>query len=544
MLKLRATSALLTLLSLGCSASATGSVTCTFSSIAANSTLAKSCDIFCKPAKWTDVAVFYIGNYFAHVATVRSVPGQGALEGIFIIACCLLFPVSGLVPGAEAIFSLAIFANTPLQMAARAGALRMVVEGHDDEVTETRKAPDPERQETGDIDVDNSAEGVTPDQKNDSKEQGNYDLTGQSSRNSNACPDSDSQPVRDVCPGNPGNPPNTQSVELEIEIAKKDCKDNSPSDAELPQKVALVEEDSKVNYEAKKKNRGRLRPKQRYPYNFFPRTIHGRVSLPAGWMLVQVPPHAIFEDDELGKPSSLFRSSKPNVSTLSCDYSFIKAVIAAAQSLYAVSTLYNTSAYQIKQFGYAAFGFTVLPFAFMSVINLFANLICPEYSAVYIVENDAFRRLREQIVTEHKELTYFVDGTVGKLASIGERDSSARRDETYTNSVFFYAMLSIALYAIVIALMGGLTKFHKQDSTLAQRVWIMIWLLEGTSIGVSVGVISLARSTLLRHHDSSSKRLAFYAGELFLVLFFGAIAIGGYVIVGQMILQAGICESV
>lgn len=85
-------------------------------------------NVICRPAKWTDVVVFYLGNYIAHAATTLSLPGQSPLGLVFVILAALFFPISGVFRGFRAISTMAIFAETELQTAARAGALCMVVE--------------------------------------------------------------------------------------------------------------------------------------------------------------------------------------------------------------------------------------------------------------------------------------------------------------------------------------------------------------------------------------------------------------------------------
>ena len=87
-----------------------------------------NCNLLCRPAIWTDILVFFIGNYVAHAATVISRPGQSILASVLNVATALLFPGGGIRSGVEAIWSLAKFAPTDLQAAARAGALCAVVE--------------------------------------------------------------------------------------------------------------------------------------------------------------------------------------------------------------------------------------------------------------------------------------------------------------------------------------------------------------------------------------------------------------------------------
>ena len=67
---------------------------------------------------------------------------------------------------------------------------------------------------------------------------------------------------------------------------------------------------------------------------------------------------------------------------ISASFSTIKAVVAILQTLYASFTLYHTRGDQLAQFGYAAFGLTVTPFLVMSIINLAANLVTPEYAII------------------------------------------------------------------------------------------------------------------------------------------------------------------
>jgi len=80
-------------------------------------------NLLCLPTGWTDVAVFFLGNYFAHAVTVINTPGASFLDTIFAGVTALFMPVSGVNRGLNALFSLAKFAPTDVQQAARAGAL-------------------------------------------------------------------------------------------------------------------------------------------------------------------------------------------------------------------------------------------------------------------------------------------------------------------------------------------------------------------------------------------------------------------------------------
>ena len=85
------------------------------------------CKLLCRNARWTDIIVFYLGNYLAHAGTISSLPGQSRLNTVVTIFSALLLPGAGVAKGTRAILSRAILAPTPLQQAARAGALCVAV---------------------------------------------------------------------------------------------------------------------------------------------------------------------------------------------------------------------------------------------------------------------------------------------------------------------------------------------------------------------------------------------------------------------------------
>jgi hypothetical protein len=88
-------------------------------------------NMLCTPTTWEDIVIFFLGNYVAHAATIKTVPGEGTVSIIFVTISALLIPASGVVRGALAIFSRAKLAKSDLQAAARASALCMVVRSAD-----------------------------------------------------------------------------------------------------------------------------------------------------------------------------------------------------------------------------------------------------------------------------------------------------------------------------------------------------------------------------------------------------------------------------
>jgi hypothetical protein len=84
--------------------------------------------IFCViPSPWFGVAVFYLGNYASHAATVITYPGEAPFNVILTIIFALFFPTSGIIRGLGAICRHANGEKTDLRVAARAGALCHVV---------------------------------------------------------------------------------------------------------------------------------------------------------------------------------------------------------------------------------------------------------------------------------------------------------------------------------------------------------------------------------------------------------------------------------
>lgn len=83
--------------------------------------------LFCTPSKWTHIAKFFLANVVAHAATVKSVPGELTLPYLWSLVSAVVFPALGIVRGLSAIHQRAALAETPLETAARARALCMVV---------------------------------------------------------------------------------------------------------------------------------------------------------------------------------------------------------------------------------------------------------------------------------------------------------------------------------------------------------------------------------------------------------------------------------
>jgi hypothetical protein len=92
---------------------------------AGNSTI--DSNLLCKAPEWTDVATFFFGNYIVHATTTVVFPGENRLTSMVVRIVAIFFPTIGLRRAVAAILYASVFGRNPLETAARAGALCMVI---------------------------------------------------------------------------------------------------------------------------------------------------------------------------------------------------------------------------------------------------------------------------------------------------------------------------------------------------------------------------------------------------------------------------------
>lgn len=106
-----------------------------------------------------------------------------------------------------------------------------------------------------------------------------------------------------------------------------------------------------------------------------------------------------------------------------CSHNILKILIAVLQLLFAITTLYRTQGDQLKLYGYAAFGLTVAPYAWMSFINLLGNMMCPQYDAMFMVKSAGYTDLMTRLEngTDRERKKFKVTGFVGHLTDDGNQ---------------------------------------------------------------------------------------------------------------------------
>ena len=298
-------------------------------------------------------------------------------------------------------------------------------------------------------------------------------------------------------------------------------------------------------------------------------------------------------------PSGHALESAVSTPKLSSSFNVVKGVAALAQLLYTSITLYHTNGGQLKQFGFAAPGLTVLPYAVMSGLNLIANLVTPHYPTMYLVRSkvmeEAERRkgsrfnyvvgeLVEESGTDEDgwpeiagsfkddDKVLYVTPSAEKDKKIKISDSSsdessqniyvpacprfrrtddtrymARRSRLRSNA--YELLLFTFIVAVEIGIILTLSNFSGQQSTFAQRAWIVTWLLSGFVFDVLAylrGFRAYYGATDKRESGKLSPWATWVCRTIYNTAFLCMIclcapAIGGFVVVSQMLKSYGIC---
>ncbi|KAI9774086.1 MAG: hypothetical protein M1840_005179 [Geoglossum simile] len=125
--------------------------------------------------------------------------------------------------------------------------------------------------------------------------------------------------------------------------------------------------------------------------------IQGIYFLPRGYSLAYVP-----HDVEVRPRFYSLRQLHP---TISSSINIPRILFSLLQTIAGGMSLYHTKGAQIKKWGYAAYGLTVIPYMFISVINLLGSLVSSEYGTVVLVHS----RVMEEMVQRGG----VVEGVVG-----------------------------------------------------------------------------------------------------------------------------------
>ncbi|KAM5520281.1 hypothetical protein FOXYSP1_18705 [Fusarium oxysporum f. sp. phaseoli] len=223
-----------------------------------------------------------------------------------------------------------------------------------------------------------------------------------------------------------------------------------------------------------------------------------------------------------------------NPITICSDWSVIKILVAIAQLLFAIATLYRTKGDQIDQFRYAAFGLTVIQYTLMSVLNILGNLICPQYPTMYLVQT-------RTILAAQNDGGAF-EGIVGTLdEDVNDAHRDTKRPSDYLADIvrgLWWVPLYWLPLAITLIIIWALSRFRPGNSTLEERILTMAWLAMGSWAGAG----AYAQPSRAQYNTKN-----IYNGipiSIGVSLVAAAPVIAGFRVVAREILGYGICTRV
>jgi hypothetical protein len=145
--------------------------------------------------------------------------------------------------------------------------------------------------------------------------------------------------------------------------------------------------------------------------------VHGFYRLPDTYSLARLPPGTELKSLEAS-------NAKKGDIVLSNSYGFVKGFTGLVQIISSLYALFSVYGDQTRVYGFAAFGFTVLPYTVMSILNVIANYVEASYDCLFLVRSDVMKEAEKreggEFVGEVAELVLATDPeqvqNVGSLA--------------------------------------------------------------------------------------------------------------------------------
>ncbi|KAL2843051.1 hypothetical protein BJX68DRAFT_270376 [Aspergillus pseudodeflectus] len=457
-------------------------------SVPAGSTSHGDPQLLCTPPRWYEYIFFFFTNYLAHATTVIAVPGQTTTETVFSAIGALLAPSSGIFRAVEIFIRRPAFRmRNPLNQAAAARALCMVVktclhEKGDDIIIDYTKY-----QWMKHISLVYQLANIHG--QHDLPEGYAYAYVPASSELLFR-----GKMVEDVEVGGGVDP--TDSTP---DIARENQAENSLQNV--------------TSHLSGNESEGTM------------------ASLPEN--MLQSAAENIPENMQENEPRNVLQNkAERDTGDLAASYNIPKAIISLAQAIWATITIYRARGNQIDQYGYAAFGLTVAPYAYMSIINLIATCITPEYPAIYMV--------RTSLMNQAEAHGALITGEVGCL-DLDQVD--LQKDQTNLDLLELGGFL---LSLPPLAIVGALSHFSAGRSSMLERGFTMAWLAVGTVGGLWAWIgatgIFMAISTFDRAFSARELSMtAWLTYWLAVVIPLAAPAMGGFVVVAKMLGEYGVC---
>lgn len=274
------------------------------------------------------------------------------------------------------------------------------------------------------------------------------------------------------------------------------------------------------------------------PYAHSPgaRTIYGNMKPPKGYRWLMLSPDIVPDDISTKWNEVGYHFSKSQ--------SWLKMGLSVAQLIYSCITIYRTRGDQILRYGYAAYGLSVFPYAFMSLANFTCAAWIGEYACVYALTSPVMEEAKSRggkfegaIDVPWQPEMLVEKGRQTSESSYVTMSSSVKRKSKVIWTSVEILICGLLLQVPQYLLLYFLTKFEKKQSTLPQRAWMMAWVCANQASFFAFACLS----TLWPHFlNSSRKRLVLFVA----LLPFGVAAIGGLVEVGLMMKYFQTCTVV
>ena len=333
---------------------------------------------------------------------------------------------------------------------------------------------------------------------------------------------------------------------------------------------------------------------------------------------------------------------------ISRSQSLLKMTISVAQLTVSCITLYRTRGPQLDRYGYAAFGLSVFPYAFMSLVNLICIGTVGEYPCLLLLRTTILDEVKRRDVRisgevgilkkvvdgasadkggpaaagntkytaawlqtegDGKVLSVKVNGTTKKVKLVDyneeadvvfrvdsitnqehceihlphrplrfkppflppitlssppirrlvkriKRSASTSNRQTTNRAILLikqliaYIIIPLIMITPVLSfflpylLIFILTKFNKRESTLAERAWMMSWLSASQAIVLDmIGISQVDPNFIfLSNKESLTAWISFFLFFLLPLILLITPVIGGFVMVGKMLLEFGNCS--
>ncbi|KAL7804938.1 hypothetical protein V8C44DRAFT_341952 [Trichoderma aethiopicum] len=468
-------------------------------------------NLLCTPAKWYDLLIFFSANYFAHAASVIVEPGQDFASIALWILVALVLPGAGVSRAVRAISRHAITERkNPLQCAARAGALCMVLKKPEngrnaDLLRYQMKAP----QLPVDIQPDQTEEKTT---KTEAKQMTTTTAT---------------QQVDEI------------SVVANVDVEREAAQGSSKSE------VSSTPSPHSPWWDP---------PGGHTPVPLAT-TIHGEhwLSDNSTYYLAMVPPEAsmtfAFDADTDGGNHG---PSSQRSAVIASSYNLPKLFIGLIQAIWAAITLWRTRGDQIQQYGCAAFGLTVAPYATMSFLNTLANMLTPEYPSMFLIRTPAMDKAEEEGVgffkgAIHVELqdVNAVGELQGALINPATVLTDANPSLLTSDKAKMLKTVLIAYFCSLIpfGIVAGLSGLQQKNSSRVEKMFTLLWLIIGICYGILFGFREIyLEKTGIRGGGKINMGAIIVQGWILLLSM--VVMVGGMVVVGIMIRNFGICTLI